>query len=66
MLWGECISGALYVGDFKRLAAEAGFVDQRVLHAGEIAVQVPKPSTRREKRSPKPHRRLQGPIFPLV
>jgi arsenite methyltransferase len=40
VLWGECVSGALYINDFKRLAREAGFLDQRVLHRAEIAIQV--------------------------
>ncbi len=31
MLWGECIAGALYLPDFRRMAAKAGFVDARVL-----------------------------------
>jgi hypothetical protein len=31
VLWGECIAGALYLPDFRRMAAKAGFVDARVL-----------------------------------
>ena len=32
MLWGECISGALYVNDFLALARSVGFADPRELH----------------------------------
>lgn len=38
LLWGECVSGALYVEDFKRIAAEAGFVDVRMVSQGPIEV----------------------------
>lgn len=38
ILWGECISGALYNEDFKRLAREAGFADPRVLSVSGIDV----------------------------
>ncbi len=38
LLWGECISGALYVGDFKRIAADAGFLDVRMLNSSPITV----------------------------
>ena len=41
VLWGECISGALYVEDFKRIAADVGFMDARVLSASEIKVTDP-------------------------
>ncbi len=41
VLWGECISGALYVEDFKRIAADVGFMDARVLAASEIKVTDP-------------------------
>lgn len=37
-LWGECLAGALYLEDFRRLAAAAGFADPRVLQAAPIAV----------------------------
>ncbi|KAK9825681.1 hypothetical protein WJX81_003184 [Elliptochloris bilobata] len=37
-LWGECLAGALYLEDFRRLAAAAGFADPRALHAAPIAV----------------------------
>lgn len=38
ILWGECISGALYNEDFKRLAREAGFADPRILSSSRIDV----------------------------
>ena len=41
ILWGECISGALYNEDFKRLAREAGFADPRVLSSSCIDVTDP-------------------------
>lgn len=39
VLWGECIAGALYNEDFKRIAREVGFSDPRVLSASPITVQ---------------------------
>lgn len=41
VLWGECISGALYNEDFKRLARDAGFADPRVLSSARIDVTDP-------------------------
>lgn len=38
VLFGECLSGALYVEDFKRMARNAGFVDPRWLTASPIEV----------------------------
>lgn len=38
LLWGECVSGALYVEDFKRIAAAAGFVDVRMVSQSAIDV----------------------------
>lgn len=38
VLWGECVSGALYVEDFKRLAKEAGFTYPIYLSASPIEV----------------------------
>jgi SAM-dependent methyltransferase len=35
-LWGECLSGALYIEDFRRLMAEIGFVDLRVVSQSEV------------------------------
>lgn len=36
LLVGECLGGALYVEDFRRLAAEVGFVDARVLASAAV------------------------------
>jgi arsenite methyltransferase len=41
VLWGECISGALYVEDFKRIARDVGFIDPRVLSAAPIEIKDP-------------------------
>jgi arsenite methyltransferase len=41
VLWGECISGALYIEDFKRLAQQVGFMDARVLSSAPIEVTDP-------------------------
>jgi arsenite methyltransferase len=38
VLWGECISGALYIEDFVRIARQVGFTDPRVLSAAPIDV----------------------------
>lgn len=38
VLWGECISGALYKEDFLRMARQAGFADPRVLSSSRIDV----------------------------
>jgi hypothetical protein len=38
VLLGECLGGALYVGDFARLAREAGFQDPRRLSSNELKV----------------------------
>lgn len=38
ILWGECISGALYNEDFRRLAREAGFADPRILSSSRIDI----------------------------
>ena len=38
LLVGECLGGALYVEDFKRLCIEAGFTDPRVASSAPIAV----------------------------
>lgn len=40
-MWGECISGALYIGDFVRLARAAGFEYPVVLHKAPIEVNDP-------------------------
>jgi SAM-dependent methyltransferase len=39
VLWGECISGALYWNDFIRLAKQSGFKDPRLVEDSEITVQ---------------------------
>jgi len=41
VIWGECIAGALYLGDFLRIAKEAGFADPRILHQGHVSVNDP-------------------------
>lgn len=41
VLWGECISGALYINDFKRLCHEVGFTDPRMLSITPIEVRDP-------------------------
>jgi hypothetical protein len=41
VLWGECISGALYKGDFIRLAQQVGFQDPRSLSSDPIEVTDP-------------------------
>mmetsp|Transcript_43476 Transcript_43476/g.107520 ORF Transcript_43476/g.107520 Transcript_43476/m.107520 type:complete len:366 (+) Transcript_43476:40-1137(+) len=38
VLWGECISGALYWNDFERLAQKVGFADPRLVKAAPITV----------------------------
>lgn len=41
VLHGECLSGALYWGDFDRLAKEAGFADPRLVSDRPLAVTDP-------------------------
>eukprot|EP00924_Labyrinthula_sp_SR-Ha-C_P014557 augustus_masked-scaffold_34-processed-gene-1.16-mRNA-1 protein AED:0.07 eAED:0.07 QI:0/-1/0/1/-1/1/1/0/376 len=41
VLWGECISGALYVEDFKRICTKVGFVDVRQLAISPVEVEDP-------------------------
>jgi arsenite methyltransferase len=38
ILLGECLGGAMYIEDFKRLCAATGFTDPRVLEGHEIEV----------------------------
>lgn len=38
VLWGECISGALYLGDFKSMAKAVGFTDPRILATAPIDI----------------------------
>lgn len=42
ILYGECLSGALYVEDFYRYAAQVGFVDVRVVDSKPIEIIDPK------------------------
>lgn len=39
MLWGECISGALYWNDFENIAKSVGFRDPRLVEDSPITVQ---------------------------
>mmetsp|Transcript_2202 Transcript_2202/g.6522 ORF Transcript_2202/g.6522 Transcript_2202/m.6522 type:complete len:381 (+) Transcript_2202:190-1332(+) len=41
VLWGECISGAMYMHDFEREARKVGFVDPRMLSVSRIDVHDP-------------------------
>lgn len=41
VLWGECISGALYTGDFMSMAKAAGFADPRLVSSSPISVTDP-------------------------
>jgi arsenite methyltransferase len=41
ILWGECISGAMYVNDFLSLCQEVGFKDPRQVDVHPIAVEDP-------------------------
>lgn len=41
VLWGECISGAMYIEDFVREAQKAGFDDPRILAKEEIEIHDP-------------------------
>lgn len=42
VLYGECLSGALYWNDFLRLAREAGFHDPRIVTARPLTIENPK------------------------
>jgi SAM-dependent methyltransferase len=39
VLWGECISGALYWNDFQNLSKKAGFLDPRLVEDSVITVE---------------------------
>ena len=39
ILWGECLSGALYWNDFEHLAVKAGFADPRLVEDAPITIQ---------------------------
>jgi SAM-dependent methyltransferase len=38
VLWGECLSGALYWNDFTNMAIRAGFIDPRLVEDAPIAI----------------------------
>jgi len=38
MLWGECLSGALYWNDFLNLSKECGFKDPRLVNHNEVSI----------------------------
>merc|ERR1719498_848178 len=42
VLWGECISGALYWNDFHNLAKKCGFLDPRLVSDSKITIANPK------------------------
>jgi arsenite methyltransferase len=46
VLWGECLSGALYWNDFLKLAKQAGFRDPRVAENHPIEITEPEIKTR--------------------
>lgn len=37
-LWGECLSGALYIQDFRRIMQKIGFLDFRICSQSDITV----------------------------
>uniref|UniRef100_A0A7S1RAS6 Arsenite methyltransferase n=1 Tax=Alexandrium catenella TaxID=2925 RepID=A0A7S1RAS6_ALECA len=41
VLWGECISGAMYIEDFLRESVKVGFTDPRMLSMEEIIIHDP-------------------------
>lgn len=41
VLWGECLSGALYWNDFENLAQQSGFTDVRLYEDAPITIQNP-------------------------
>ncbi len=41
VLWGECLSGALYWNDFLNFSKKAGFLDPRAVNSGAITVENP-------------------------
>lgn len=41
VLYGECLSGALYWGDFQILASQVGFIDPRLVDDRPIAIDTP-------------------------
>lgn len=41
VLWGECLSGALYRYDFQHIAKQAGFLDPRIVKAAHLEITNP-------------------------
>jgi SAM-dependent methyltransferase len=41
VLYGECLGGALYLEDFRRMMAEAGFQDLRIVTVGPVEISDP-------------------------
>ncbi len=39
VLWGECLSGALYWNDFLKIAKKTGFIDPRVVESHPITIE---------------------------
>jgi len=37
-LWGECLSGALFIDDFKQIMTDIGFKDFRIVKESEITI----------------------------
>jgi hypothetical protein len=46
VLYGECLSGALYWNDFLRLARQSGFADPRLLSSRPLAITDPELTAR--------------------
>lgn len=44
VLWGECLSGALYFEDFRRLMNHIGFKDLRIVSKSPVTSKVASPS----------------------
>lgn len=44
VLWGECLTGALYWNDFENMAREVGFKDPRIVESAPITIANPKVS----------------------
>ena len=38
-MWGECLSGALYIEDFRRMMLKNGFSDLRVMSKSAVTVE---------------------------
>lgn len=41
VLVGECLGGALYIEDFRRILADVGLLDPRIMSVGEVVVEDP-------------------------